>query len=163
MAEDEIERKFLVLGFKPTCEWPVPHEVSIIEQTYLSDSERVRRRFYPDDSRSVFTHTIKTRVGPGHNLEDEHEVDAAKYIELAGRADPSRKTIHKVRKVFDWCGHTFELDVFNLPPGVIMLEVELPSLDAPVELPPFITIDREVTDDKAWSNAALSKLAYSLD
>lgn len=37
------------------------------------------------------------------------------------------------------------------------MEIELPSESAPVKLPPFLQILREVTGDEAYTNAAPAK------
>lgn len=162
MAKSEIERKFLVKGYRPFAQWPVVQKVSVIEQTYLKSptkgvSKRVRRRFFVEERRSKYTHTIKTRVGEGHNMEEEREIGPVDFIRLEKNADPDRFTVRKLRHVFDWEGWTWELDVFQLPPGIVLMEVEVPHLDVPVKMPPFIDIDREVTDEKGWSNSSLSK------
>ena len=83
-------------------------------------------------------------------------MDEAQYEKLLERADPTCREVKKARKVFDWEGWTWELDVFFVPFGVTVMEVELPSLDAEISLPPFITIEKELTGDKAWSNKSFA-------
>jgi CYTH domain-containing protein len=77
---------------------------------------------------------------------------------LLARRDPERGTIRKTRHVFSYGGRVFELDVFERPPDIVLLEVELPSEDAPVELPPFDGL-REVSGDDRYSNAELARQA----
>jgi CYTH domain-containing protein len=163
---DEIERKFLVRGKLPECEWPVPFTDSVITQTYLvcqasGVTERVRKRLYVDEGRTEYTHNLKSFVGPGHFLETEREVTSDKYQDLLERADPKCKQLTKVRKVFEWEGWTWELDEFVVPNEVTVMEVELPSLDAEITMPPFIEIEKEVTGDDAWSNKSLAAPGWS--
>ena len=60
--------------------------------------------------------------------------------------------------MFLYANHYFELDVFKEPrAGLELLEVELDEADAPVTLPPFIEIEREVTGDTSFDNHALAR------
>ena len=45
--------------------------------------------------------------------------------------------------------------------GLVLAEVELPGEDAPFRLPEWLVIAREVTDDPAYTNAALARLDAS--
>lgn len=155
----EIERKFLVAG-APAGAWPVPFEQVEIEQTYLRSSDessaRVRRR--SQHGASTYTHTIKRRIGDGQHIEVEHDITGREYVARLADADPSCRTIRKVRRCFVWGHRYFELDRFVEPhTGMLLLEVELESLDEGVELPPFLRIDREVTAESSFMNHALAR------
>lgn len=158
----EIERKFLLAALP--SDWPVPFVDSHLVQAYLvprdkrTTSERVRTRIPTDGGPCVYTHTKKVRVSDGVHEEDEREVSKASYNRLLKRADPAMVPISKVRRVFDWAGQTFELDVFSGPhTGLIVMEVELPSEDTPVTLPPWLNITREVTTERDFTNAAMAR------
>lgn len=162
---DEIERKFLVSRFEPEFDWPVPYADSHIVQIYLDSgkprlTERVRRRRYADEGREELTHNLKVPVGPGHYKETEREITPEEFFELRKRADPHRRPIQKTRKVFEWDGWTWELDVFQTPAGLVVMEVELPALDTPIEFPPFVHIEREITAEKGWSNYAMAQKGW---
>lgn len=64
--------------------------------------------------------------------------------------------VRKRRRCFVWAGRRWELDEFLAPRTGWLLEVELTSADERVELPPFLTVEREVTADPAWRNAAIA-------
>jgi CYTH domain-containing protein len=159
----EIERKFLVAS-QPDV-WPVPYVDSDIVQVYLVPkdprvtSERVRLRTpATGNGPPVYTHTKKVRVDAGIHEEDEQVITKDEFIFLGNRSDPEMYPISKRRRVFEWAGHTFELDMFSAPHvGLEVMEVELPSMDTPVELPPFIGIVREVTTEREYTNAALAR------
>lgn len=160
----EIERKFLVTAAPTDAEWPVPYRNTDIVQNYLKPrdpavtSERVRRRDDPVARTSEFTHTTKVRVSDGVHHEEERVVTEAEYKKLLRRAVRSMSRISKVRKVFTWDGQVFELDTFRVPEGGLrILEVELSSQDEEVRLPPFLTVEREVTTDPAYTNAAIAR------
>jgi adenylate cyclase len=159
-VSSEIERKFVLappdLGLPPL----VGARRLAIEQTYLlgdRGSERVRLTREKGGPERYF-HTTKRRVSALTREEVEREIDREEYLRLLARRDPERGTIRKTRHVFPFGERVFELDVFEDPPGIVLLEVELPSEDAPVDLPPFEGL-REVSGDDRYSNAELARRA----
>jgi CYTH domain-containing protein len=157
----EIERKF-VLDEPPELDRPplAGARRLAIEQTYLlgaAGAERVR--LMREEGRpDRYFHTTKRQVSALSREEDEREIDQDEYLDLLARRDPERGTIRKTRHVFPYGGRVFELDVFERPPDIVLLEVELPSEDAPVELPPFAGL-REVSGDDRYTNAELARRA----
>ena len=157
----ENERRFLVETIPGVAAWPVPFEVSTIHQTYLIPTtpgtvERVRQRRWRKGNRILCVHNIKTPQPTGGPLEKEVPVSMEVYKDLLNRADPERVTLWKARMVFDYAGWTWELDeIFTRHLNI--LEVELPSLDTEVELPPWLKIMREITGESALSNYELAK------
>lgn len=155
----EIERKFLI-------EYPDLKELerlsagdfSDISQTYLvgeaGTSERVRAR--TRGCKTVYTHNTKIKLSSMKRIELEDEVSEAEYRELLKRADEKCRTIEKVRYCVPYGGFTFEIDVFPFWNDKAFMEVEMPSEDTPVELPDFVKIIREVTDDNRYTNHALA-------
>ena len=155
----EIERKFLI-------EYPDLKELerlsngnfSDISQTYLvgekGTSERVRAR--TRGGVTVYTHNTKIKLSAMKRIELEDEVSEEEYRELLGRADPKCRTIEKVRYLVPYGGFTFEIDVFSFWSDKAFMEVEMPSEDTAVELPDFVKIIREVTDDNRYTNHALA-------
>lgn len=153
----EIERKFLLL--RPPASIPVRHEEVEIEQVYLLTSDgseaRVRRR--SQRGNSSYTHTVKRPVAAGQRVEIERPISAREYIALLAQANPSRRPVRKRRTCFLWERQYFELDVFESPcAGLVLLEVELDDPTRDVNLPPFVDVKQEVTEDKGFSNFALS-------
>lgn len=155
----EIERKFLI-------EYPDLKELEIlsggnfsdISQTYLvgekGTSERVRAR--TRDGVTVYTHNTKIKLSAMKRIEFEDEVSEEEYNELLKRADQKCRTIEKVRYCIPHGGFTFEIDVFPFWQDKAFMEVEMPSEDTSVDLPDFVKIIREVTDDNRYTNHALA-------
>ncbi len=156
----EIERKFLIRGGRAAREVPVHFEEIDIEQVYLVAPEgteaRVRRR--GQHGSSTYTHTIKRPAATaGQRIKIEHPITGREYIAFLAQADPARRPLKKRRRVFLWANQYFEWDLFLDPrPGLELLEVEVDSLDAPIELPPFLDVEKEVTDDPRYFNHALA-------
>jgi CYTH domain-containing protein len=150
----EIERRFLLRG-GAGAEVPVHFEEFDIEQTYLLAQDgweaRVRRR--GQHGSSTYTHTAKRVVGTGQRVKMERQITGREYIAFLAQADPARRTLKKRRRVFLWANQYFEWDIFIDPrPGLELLEVEVEAIDGPVQLPPFLEIERDVTDDPQYAN-----------
>lgn len=153
----ERERKFLV---SEVGEIPSRSVTVEIVQTYLcSDSgveSRVRRR--GSGGSYVYTHTIKEGVGISRT-ERERRISGREYVALIGTADPSRTPIRKKRTCFVWEGQYFELDRFEAPhAGLCLLEAELETDTQKLSLPPFLSIQEEVTENREFSNFELSRI-----
>src|SRR3954471_22970725 len=148
----EIERKFLVpdLGFLDGVVG-VPYR-----QGYLSadpdPTVRIRRA-----GEHAYV-TIKGRSHRASRAEFEYEIPAADADEMLALCAPP--LIEKVLHRIDHAERTFEGDVFGgANDGLIVAEVELPSEDAAVDLPPWI--GDEVTGDPRYFNANLVAYPYS--
>jgi adenylate cyclase len=159
----EIERKFLVRAVDAAALAAAAADELEIEQTYLRGSSeqslRVRRSTRPDGSEER-TETRKRRISARTREEIERDLDPAEYRQLVEQRDPSRQTIRKRRfKVPIDNGLTCEIDVFSGDlTGLVLAEVELPDEQAAFRLPEWLTIEREVTDDPAYTNSALARL-----
>jgi adenylate cyclase len=147
----EIERKFLVadLGFLDGVVG-VPYR-----QGYLSaDPDRTVRIRRAGEHAYV---TIKGRSHGASRAEFEYEIPVADADEMLALCVPP--LIEKVRHRVEHTGRTFEVDVFaGANEGLVVAEVELPSEDAVVDLPPWI--GDEVTGDSRYFNANLVANPY---
>lgn len=156
----EIERKYLIrrpdaafLRSLPDC------TATQITQTYLTYEgdgfgRRVRRRGRDGDWQ--YTYTRKQRIGAGTHIELEDEITAEQYSRLLTQADPERHTIEKTR----WCipcgGYVLELDTYAFSEELATLEIELPDIHTPVQLPGWVEVIADVTEERGYSNYALS-------
>src|SRR5664280_1604196 len=123
-AGQEIERKYLLSSVPSDRELAElgaqPHR---IEQVYLRSADgwvrRVRKVEAAGTTRYVATR--KREIAGIVREEHEDELDAAAYDRLLAEGDPARRAIRKVRHVFPFGGHVMELDVFEVPPGLVVL------------------------------------------
>lgn len=155
----EIERKFLLRASSAEVKVPVRYEEFDIEQTYLIGQDgweaRVRRR--GQHGSSTYTHTLKRPVVAGQRVKLERQITGREYIAFLAQADRTRRTLKKRRRVFLWANQYFEWDIFEDPrPGLELLEVEVDTSDGLVQLPPFLSIEREVTQDKEYANHTIA-------
>lgn len=156
----ETERKFLIR--RPDEALLLAQKdgtVYRIEQTYLLNeegvTERVRRRESAGKVR--FFHTVKRRLNSFSAEEDEHEVDEGTYNALLLRRDPERNTIRKTRFTFPYEEHMMEVDIYPFWQKQAVLEIELETENEAYQIPPFLTLIREVTADYRYKNASLAR------
>lgn len=164
----EHERKFL-LGDVDLAAPELSGAVHVaIEQHYLpcpaGEEMRVRRRAPLIDGHDAELHatyilTHKRPAPDGGREQREQLITRAQFLEHVARADRDLTPIRKIRICFAWGPHYFELDRFQAGADepLHVLEVELLSADAPVTLPPFLDIRREVTAERAYRNQALAR------
>ena len=157
----EIERKYLIvmpdlraLSGLPGC------VVSEIEQTYLPDpapgvTERVRLRRFPD--RVEYTHTVKIRLSEVEAREEEETVGEEVFSDLLSRRDPALQTVSKTQYAFPVGRQVYEVDVYPFWGKTAILETELPDASLHAEIPPFLTVIREVTGERAYANRNLAR------
>ena len=164
----ESERKYLI---KFPTSWSALAElfdgivdVKRISQTYLKaeDGEqaaRVRKTVegLTGDTDTVYHYNQKKPVETGVHEETEREISQKEYEKYLKKANPDKCAVEKTRFVFDWHDQVFELDLFKGHlKGLAVMEIELDDIDDTVELPPFLKVIKEVTDDKKFTNFSLA-------
>lgn len=155
----EIERKYLIR------QNPVIFDRSelrkYIIQTYLISDEDIQRRVRKmtvsgTENYTKYFYTEKRFLSAVTREENEHEISAEEYERLLSEADPKLETIEKNRYIIIRDGQCFEIDVYPFSNTLATMEIELESEDAPVSLPPFVEVIREVTGEHDYSNRVLS-------
>jgi CYTH domain-containing protein len=168
----EIEKKFLV-NFPKS--WLALSElfdnlvdIKRIFQTYLKPkgdepSARVRKSIsgLVGETEIVYHYNQKKPVETGTHEETEREISEKKYNEYLKEPYPGKGPVEKTRFVFKYHDQLFELDVFKGPlKGLAIMEIELDDKNQTVELPPFLEVVKEVTEDKNFNNFNLSNKTY---
>lgn len=147
----EIERKFKVRGdFRPSGSG------TEITQGYLSRDPKRTVRVRIAGSRGFLT--IKGENRGAVRAEYEYAIPLPDARELLALCEAPR--IEKTRYVETAAGRRWEIDVFHgANDGLIIAEVELPSADAEVTLPPWA--EAEVTGESRYYNSALITHPYA--
>ena len=91
------------------------------------------------------------------SIEEEGEISAIEYEGLLSLIKEGTRPILKKRHTFVYKQQVFEIDVYPEWQKSAIMETELPSREADPEIPEFIEILREVTGDKSYSNASMSR------
>lgn len=139
----EIERKFLIKELPDLSKY----EYVDIEQGYLCTHPVVRIRKKNDKY-------ILTYKGSGLMAREEIEAELTKeaYEHLREKIDGH--TITKRRYLIPFEPYTIELDVFEgHKSGLIMAEVEFPSIDEANNFVPPEWFGEDVTNDKKYHNS----------
>lgn len=147
----EIERKFLVKdeSFLPLVEYK-----KHLKQGYLTskNAEGMTFRVRIADDEAFLT--VKGRNNGMTRAEFEYPIPLADAEEMLA-SFCSDRMIDKVRYYLHYEGFLWEIDVFEgRHKGLIVAEIELSDEDTVFAIPPFV--GKEVTDDFAYSNFALS-------
>ncbi len=157
----EIERKFLIERPEPNLLVKLANckKVNIL-QTYLNsenaDTEtRVRQRGL--DGSYIYTATTKKQVTPMKRIETERRITEREYLTLLTDADTRLHQIRKDRYCIMHDNHYFELDQYPFAKKRAVCEIEMASEDEKFNMPEYIKVIKEVTDDKSYSNHALAE------
>jgi len=156
----EIERKFLIE--KPNLEVLENLEncskVDII-QTYLvsesNEEKRVRQRGL--DGSYIYTLTTKTHISDIKRIETEERITQREYLTLLNDADTNVHQIKKSRYCIMHNNKYFEVDIYPFSKNTAICEIELADENDQFDMPEFIKVIKEVTNDKRFSNYAFSK------
>jgi CYTH domain-containing protein len=150
----EIERKYLLRALPSRV-----HDAPALEvdQGYLPGTritERIRRTRGADGVR--YYRTIKMGAGIDR-LEIEEETTERFFMTVWPLSRGAR--VRKRRYFIDDGNVTWEIDEFLDREGLWLAEVELESVEQAVEIPEWLreVMDREVTDDPAYTNHALAR------
>ena len=110
-----------------------------------------------ENGENKFIATEKKAVSLIKRIENEYEIDENRYEFLLKNRLKERNIIEKTRYCVNENGFTYEIDIYPFWKNQAVMEIELedekiipPSLD-------FISIVKDVTFDKNYSNFALSK------
>ena len=156
----EIERKFLIAmpDVDALCQLPGA-QLDEIVQTYLRSADgvtaRVRRR--KSCAGTVYTATEKRRVSDVTAIEDERAITEAEYKALLDTADPNLHPIEKRRLTIPYGDLLLEIDIYPFWQKTAILEIELAGEDTPFEIPPYLTVIREVSGDRRYKNVSLAR------
>ena len=156
----EIERKYRLLAV-PDSGVLMEHGAVArkLEQVYLAGDPPGRRVRRTEDADGRVEHrlTRKERLRDFAFREEEAVIDADEFQALLQEADPARRQIRKTRHVVPHGTQKLEIDVFEVPAGLVLLEVELATDDEVVELPDWIGEWLDVTGDPTYLNANLAR------
>ncbi len=151
----EIERKYTIKKLPDNLE---QYEYADIEQGYLLRGPVVRVRRWND--KYILTYKQKQKRSKGDpivNIEEEFPLDREGFYHLLAKCDGN--VIRKRRYIIPlYDGLKAELDIFSgYLEGLVFAEVEFPSVEKAEEFVAPSWFDKDVTDDKNYSNGHLSQ------
>ena len=136
----------------PNCE-----HVEIVQHYLRSEpSEEIRIRRRTSGETSLYYLTQKNIVGQRRSMRTQRRLTKGEYHMMATQIDPQRRAIHKTRYCLTYENQYLEIDVYPCWSDQAIVEIELSQEDAPVALPPELSVIREITDDPRYRNAAIA-------
>jgi CHAD domain-containing protein/CYTH domain-containing protein len=149
---EEIERKYLLTGLPP---YPRNTRRLLIDQGWIP-GEQLQERLRRVRGGGSIRYFRTVKLGRGiRRVEVEEETTPEVFRRLWGLTVGRR--VRKRRFILEEDGHTWEIDQF-LDRELVLAEVELPSAETPVALPPWLQplVVREVTGEDAFVNVNLA-------
>lgn len=156
----ETERKYLIRMPDVAALAAMPGaRVLHMEQTYLKSVPEVAARVRKITENGVhrYIRTEKRRISALSAREEERDLTAAEYTAALADTDPERMPIRKTRYVIPHGTLFCEIDVFSFWDDRAILEIELPDEAIAVILPDYVTLIREVSGERRYSNRAMAK------
>lgn len=111
----------------------------------------------------TYSYNEKSNISDISRLEKDAIITQQNYLLLLQQSDPSLSAIIKTRYALPQDGFVCEIDIYPFWRQYAILEVELAAKDIHPPIPSFISIIKEVTHDKAFSNHSLSRTVPQLD
>lgn len=143
----EIERKFLIKSLPDLGDYPKKH----IEQAYLCTDPAIRVR----DTDGRYSLTVK---GKGFMAREELNLPLSPEAYASLRQKAEGLVIRKTRHLIPCGPYTIELDVFEDDLALLIVaEVEFPTEDEANAFTPPAWFGEEVTYDRRYSNAQMTR------
>ena len=156
----EIERKYLIKypNIKDLENMENCTKVDIT-QTYLKSDNDIERRVRARgiDGDYMYYLTEKKKITNLKRIEVERKLTQDEYLRLLMEADNKLRTIRKTRYCLSENNQYFEIDIFPEWKDKAIMEIELSSEDVEINIPKFIKIIKEVTDDNRYLNYEMAK------
>ena len=162
----EIERKFLIempdINYLESL--PNSEKVNIV-QTYLksNDDSEVRIRQRGSGDSYTYSKTRKITINNLKRIEIESRLTEEEYINELFNADPERGQIIKNRYCLVYNNQYFEIDIYPFWKDKAIAEIELTSESSKIDLPPFLNVIEEVTDNIDYRNSEIAKQIIKRD
>lgn len=160
MPNIEIEKKYIIKKPDEMELSKMPEYTrSEITQIYLKSPDGITRRVRCRERSGniTYTETKKVRIDKMSAYEDEREISYEEFVGLSAEKDEKTLPIIKTRYTFTYEGQLFEIDVYPEWKSTAIMETELESKDKAVNFPKVITVLREVTGERKYSNAGMSR------
>lgn len=158
----EIERKFLIKypDINALCRMK-GCRVMEMEQSYITGGARIRK--VVEQGEEFYIKTVKRHITDIKREEKEWQISREEYMDCLKDIEKGTATIVKTRYAIPLFGFIYEIDVFPFWNDRAFMEVELKSENQQFEVPEFVSIIKEVTEDKRYRNSSLARKIVTED
>ena len=136
-------------------------KITIIQNYLYTDDEnvekRIRQRKYGDNCSYYYTEKYRVDIKNNGRLKADRRISEREYLSLLAQINPKYRQIVKDRYCFVYENQYFNLDVFPFDKEKALLEISLEENDKVLDIPDFIEIIKDVTDDESFKNISLSE------
>lgn len=169
MTHMEIEVKFQIYkpDFNILAKLYGPLTKYHITQVYLISpnshvERRVRRKVNLSTGEVIYTYTVKRNILGREDIkvreETEEEISYTQYKNYIDMArDLNCATIDKERTVFEYKGNIIEIDEYSNDNNFTVFEIELQSENQDFNIPKEISLIKNITGCKSYSNYFLAR------
>ena len=135
------------------------YSTSHIIQHYLKSENGYERRIRSRerDEGMMYIYTEANYLSSNERIKTDRVLSEREYKDLFHQVDHDLNVIDKKRYSFIDKDMFYKLDVFDFDTSKGILSIDLPNENAQVELPDFIKVIKDVTDDKNYKNYYLAK------
>ena len=154
----EIERKFLIRYPDLSVLEKLCSRKARISQTYLVSENNLSRRIRCREcgGKTEYWYNEKQKITDMTRIERERQIPEEEYRELLKEAIPGARTILKTRYDLPCEDLCFEVDIFPEWDDRAFAEVELDNENRCFTVPDCLTVIKEVTEDKRYTNKSLA-------
>ena len=110
----------------------------------------------------TYSKTRKINVNDIKRIEIETRLSSDEYINELTNADTSCGQIRKTRYCLSYKNQYFEIDIYPFWNDKAICEIELLKEDQLVELPDFLKVREEITENKNYKNRNIASLIKSI-
>ena len=156
----EIEKKYIIkMPNLSQLSEQKDYTESRILQIYLpcDAGQTLRVRSREQNGITTYTCTRKIKIDKMSATEIEREISQEEFESLSKNILADTRPISKTRYTFIYKEQLFEIDVYPEWQRSAIMETELDSRDKTVEIPDFIEIVADVTENKSYSNRGMSQ------
>lgn len=184
LSLDSRKRKFLVTSLPDELTYPQFQDFIVVHDYLVTPNQkmqaRIRRRgqnvswdaqqkrWNLDTGNWTYIHTIRRPEINKQRPEVKHQINMKEYRLLLAQKDTNRYTVYKKRRCFLWNNQYFQMDIYQEPcharcQNLILLETYTTQKGEELQLPEFLAIHKEVTDDPYYSMYNLSRKDAEMD
>ncbi len=156
----QSERKFLIRFSDPAVLSPYAPVEQTITQSYLlgkNDGMERRARKVQSNGSTAYYFIEKQPISPVERIERERMLSQKEYVRVIREVDPAFGSITKRRFCFKFNDQYMTIDTYAGSPELAILDVQLSDRNQEVQIPPQLTVLREVTEEERYQGHMISK------
>ncbi|KAL5017121.1 hypothetical protein ScPMuIL_006710 [Solemya velum] len=163
LQKNSKKRKFLITKVPPLEVFPQSRDFTVVHDYLATPSRKMQARLRKRGRNNhwTYTHTIRRPEINHQSVELRMAITPRDYDILLAQRDERHQQILKKRRCFLWNNQYFHLDIYEEPcpdrcKGLVLLETYTTMEGEALELPDFLLVKEEVTDNSQYSMFNLS-------